>query len=66
MHYTQQIKDICINKVLVQKIKIVDVAKFIGAHRQAVQDWIKIAKGLKIRIINTLHYQSHLHPQILY
>jgi transposase len=51
MRFTEQIREISIRKVLDQGMKIVDVAKFIGADRHTVEDWIKIAKGVKVRIV---------------
>lgn len=49
MHYTEQIREIAVNMVLQQKIKMTNVAKYIGANRHTVEDWVKIAKGLVTR-----------------
>jgi transposase len=45
MGYAQQIRDIAIDKVLKQGLKMSVVARFIGADRHTVEDWIKMAKG---------------------
>ena len=51
MYFTKQVRDISIHKVLIQKMKMSEVARFIGADRHTVEDWIKIDKGLKVRVV---------------